>query len=112
MMRYIMPIGRLCILGIGLTIPLATAGAREQGPCGQIVAACESAGFVHGAAREGAGLRADCINPIMQGRPQPPRASKPLPQVDPQLVADCKASNPRFGQPRASREGGSQASPQ
>jgi hypothetical protein len=111
-MRYIMPIGRLCILGVGLTIPFAATVAREQGPCGQIVAACESAGFVRGAGREGAGLRVDCISPIMQGTPQPPRASKPLPQVDPQLVADCKASDPRFGQPRASREGGSQPSPQ
>ena len=32
--------------------------------------------------------------------------------VDPQLVADCRAINPRFGQPKASREGGSQPSPQ
>ena len=111
-MRYMMSISRLCALGVGLTVPFAAAVAVEQGPCGQILAACESAGFVRGAGREGAGLRVDCINPIMQGTPQPPRAIKPLPQVDPQLVADCKASNPRFGQPRASREGGSQASPQ
>jgi hypothetical protein len=111
-MRYMMPIGRLCMLGAGLMVPFAAAVALEQGPCGRILAACESAGFVRGAGREGAGLRVDCINPIMQGTPQPPRASKSLPQIEPQLVADCKASNPRFGQPRASREGGSQASPQ
>src|SRR5215472_13209291 len=111
-MRHITPIGRLCMLGVGLAIPFATAAALDQGPCGQIMAACESAGFVRGAGREGAGLRVDCINPIMQGTPQPPRASRPLPQVDPQLVADCKASNPRFGQPKSSREGGSPPSPQ
>ena len=112
MMRYMMPIGTLCMLSVGLTIPFGAVAARDQGACGQIAAACESAGFVRGAAREGAGLKVDCINPIMQGTPQPPRASKPLPQVDPQLVADCRASNPRFGQPRPSREGGSQPSPQ
>jgi hypothetical protein len=39
--------------------------------------------------------------PIMQGTPQPRRAGKPLPQIDPQLVADCKAQNPNFGQRRA-----------
>ena len=106
-MRDMMPIGTLCMLSIGLTIPFGGVAARDQGSCGQIAAACESAGFVRGAAREGAGLKVDCINPIMQGTPQPPRASKPLPQVDPQLVADCRASNPRFGQARPSREGGS-----
>jgi hypothetical protein len=111
-MHYIMPISGLCMLGVGLTIPFVAAVARDEGACGQILAACESAGFVRGAGREGAGLRVDCINPIMQGTPQPPRASKPLPQVDPKLVADCKASDPRFGQPRASREGGSQPPPQ
>ena len=110
MMRYIMP--TLCMLGVGLTIPFTAAVARDPGPCEQITAACESAGFVRGAGPEGAGLRVDCINPIIQGTPQPPRASKPLPQVDPQLVAACKATNPRFGQPKASREGGSQPSPQ
>jgi len=30
-------------------------------------------------------------------RPQRRRASKPLPQIDPQLVAACKARNPNFG---------------
>jgi hypothetical protein len=110
MMRYMIPIGTLCMLGVGLTIPFGAVAARDQGPCGQIAAACESAGFARRAAREGAGLRADCINPIMQGAPRAvdsctavrlrrwlPRASKPLPHVDPQLVADCRASNPRFG---------------
>ena len=112
MMRYMIPIGTLCMLGVGLSIPFGAVAAGDQGPCGQIATACESAGFARGAAREGTGLRVDCINPIMQGAPQPARASKPLPQVDPQLVADCRASNPRFGQPKASREGGSQPSPQ
>jgi hypothetical protein len=39
-----------------------------------------------------------CIDPIMQGTAQPAKAQRPLPQVSAQLVASCKASNPRFGQ--------------
>jgi hypothetical protein len=41
------------------------------------------------------GLFVDCIVPVMRGTPQPRRASKPLPQIKLQLVADCKAQNPR-----------------
>jgi lipoprotein-anchoring transpeptidase ErfK/SrfK len=37
--------------------------------------------------------------PIIQATAQPPTARRPLPKVDPQLVADCKARNARFGQP-------------
>ncbi len=79
----------------------ATANAqptRDQGPCGRIAASCQSAGFTPGGIGSGTGLRADCIVPIMQGRDQPQQARMPLPRVDPQVVADCKASNPGFGQ--------------
>jgi hypothetical protein len=76
------------------TVPLI----RDREPCAQITAACQGAGFTLGASREGIGLQVDCIAPIMQGTSQPRRARQPLPEVDPQLVADCKASNPRFGQ--------------
>jgi hypothetical protein len=83
---------------------LVTAQAAPgQRPCADIRAACQQAGFVQGGAREGAGLRVDCIGPIMQARPQRPKASKPLPQVDPQLVDACKARNPNFGQRNAAR---------
>ena len=58
------------------------------------------AGFVQGFAREGIGLQIHCIMPIIQASPQPPTARRPLPKVSPQLVADCKAANPRFGQGR------------
>src|SRR5260370_28279525 len=37
--------------------------------------------------------------PIMQARAQPLTARKSLPKINPQLVANCKASNSRFGQP-------------
>jgi lysophospholipase L1-like esterase len=87
----------LCQLVIALS-GAATAQAPPPGPCGQITAACQQAGFARGGAEAGTGLQVDCIAPIMQGAAQPRRASKPLPQVDPQLVAACKAGNPNFGQ--------------
>jgi hypothetical protein len=46
-----------------------------------------------GKANEGAGLWLDCINPIMQAAAQRPVATKPPPQIDPQIVATCKATN-------------------
>jgi hypothetical protein len=74
-------------------------GAQEtQRPCRQIRAACEAAGFVHGKGKEGFGLSRNCIRPIMQATAQRPKASKPLPQVDTQIIAACKAANPNFGQ--------------
>jgi hypothetical protein len=81
-------------------MPPGAGGPGRGGACGQIRAACESAGFMRGAAREGTGLQSDCVIPLVQGTPQPKRASKPLPRVAPQLIAECRASNPSFAQPR------------
>src|SRR5262249_3061577 len=93
-------------------VPSATqppAPAAQQGPCQQIMAACQQAGFVRGGVKTGAGLQVDCVRPIMQGGTfQRPKASKPLPQVDQQIVADCKASNPNFGTANPQRAGKSQ----
>jgi lipoprotein-anchoring transpeptidase ErfK/SrfK len=90
---------RLLVVGLAAPIPAAvTATAQGQGPCAQIKAACENVGFIQGAARDGIGLQIHCIMPIMQGRAQPLSARRPLPQVHPQLVADCRARNARFGQ--------------
>jgi lipoprotein-anchoring transpeptidase ErfK/SrfK len=97
------PIGTLGLLVLGLAATVTTAAAQNQGPCRQIRLACEGAGFTQGAAREGVGLQVHCIIPIMQTRAQPPTARRPLPRVDPQLVADCQASNPGFGQPRTAQ---------
>jgi N-acetylglucosamine-6-sulfatase len=77
---------------------LAAQPAPDRRSCEQIRAACQSAGFTAGGVRTGTGLQAHCIVPIMQGTDQPRLARKPLPKIDPQLVADCKAENPRFGQ--------------
>jgi lipoprotein-anchoring transpeptidase ErfK/SrfK len=86
------------LVALGTVAPVATATAQGHGACRQIRAACESAGFIQGAAREGIGLQVHCVAPIIQARPQPLAARRPLPKVDPQLVADCRAGNSRFGQ--------------
>ena len=76
------------------------ARAEERKPCLKIKEACEQAGFKLGSAGEGLGLLVDCIRPIMDNAPQQASAGKPLPTLDPALVAACKAKNPEFGKPR------------
>ena len=89
------------ICQIMMAVGGATAAhAQAAGPCREIVAACREAGFTQGGARTGDGIQVDCVRPIMLGTAQPPRAAKPLPQIDPQIVAACKARNPDFGQQR------------
>jgi lipoprotein-anchoring transpeptidase ErfK/SrfK len=105
------PIGTLALLILGLVATVTVAAAQNQGPCREIRLACESAGFAQGAAREGVGLQFHCIIPIMQARAQPPSARRALPAVNPQLVADCQASNPSFGQPRSVQLGAPAQSP-
>ena len=70
---------------------------KRGGACAQIAAACKQAGFVPQGAKSGAGIVVDCIRPIMVGTPQGVQGTKPLPQIDPQLVAACKQQNPNFG---------------
>ena len=86
---------------VGLGPAVSVQAAPRQQACAAIRAACEQAGFVQGGARTGDGLFVDCIAPIIRQTPQPPRASRPLPKIDLQLVADCKAQNPNFGQRNA-----------
>lgn len=71
--------------------------ASKGVPCAQIRAVCAQAGFVPNGASMGFGIVVDCIRPIMAGAPQRRRATKPLPQIDPQVVAACKNQNPNFG---------------
>jgi hypothetical protein len=87
------------ICQIMMALAGATAAhAQAEGPCRQIAAACREAGFIQGGARNGEGIQVDCIRPIMLGIAPPRNAIKPLPQIDPQIVAGCKARNPDFGQ--------------
>ncbi|MCC6776974.1 MAG: L,D-transpeptidase [Hyphomicrobiales bacterium] len=82
---------------------LATAAtvttADAQSACAQVRAACQNAGFVQGAARDGIGLQVHCIVPILQGAAQPASARRPLPSIDPQLAADCRGGRGRFTAP-------------
>ena len=69
---------------------------KAQAPCQELRAACQRAGFTAGGAKEGAGILIDCIAPIIGGTAQRPKAKKPLPQIDLQIVEACKAANPSF----------------
>jgi len=98
----------ICFAALAALIAGATAAAAQQGglprPCAALRQVCVQAGFVPQGARAGEGLVVDCIRPIMQGIPQPPRATKPLPAVDPQLVEACRAQNPNFGMGNAAQQ--------
>jgi hypothetical protein len=88
--------------------PDESAPAR---PCAQIRAACIQAGFIPNGANMGIGIIVDCIRPIMAGAPQRNRATKPLPQIDPQLVVACKNRNPNFGGGANAQPGGQSPNP-
>lgn len=110
MLRLLIRILHLsALLGIGTC--LVSPAAFGQAACKQIKSACINAGFIQGGGPGGAGLFLDCIDPIMQGTSQPRRASKPLPDVDPKLVAACKQQNPSFGNPQAHADQVDQSAP-
>jgi hypothetical protein len=99
----------MCVAALAALIAGTTAAAAQQGgglprPCAALRQVCLQAGFVPQGARGGDGLVVDCIRPIMQGIPQPQRATKPLPGVDPQLVEACRQQNPNFGMPNAAQQ--------
>jgi hypothetical protein len=77
--------------------PVQSAPVLPTKPCAQIRAVCTQAGFVPNGANMGVGIVVDCIQPIIAGTPQRKRATKPLPQIDPQVVVACKNQNPNFG---------------
>jgi N-acetylglucosamine-6-sulfatase len=93
-----MRVAAICQIMIAFGGATAAHAAQAPGPCREIVAACQQAGFIPGGARTGDGTQVDCVRPIMQATAQPRRATRPLPQIDPQIVAACKAGNPDFGQ--------------
>lgn len=82
---------------------LTTHASAAEKPCQTIQKACADAGFFKNGMREGNGLLGDCVEPIMQGASQPNKASRPLPQIDPQLIAACRATDPSFGNPQGTR---------
>jgi hypothetical protein len=68
----------------------STASQAATPPCAQVRSACEAAGFVPGGAPSGRGLKDDCMDPLLEGTPQPRNATKALPQVDSQWIAECR----------------------
>jgi hypothetical protein len=101
MQRHGLRMGMVCAAVFAVVLSgatIAAAQAPRRGACGQIIAACQQAGFERGGAKAGNGIAVDCIRPIMQARAQPRRATKPLPQIAPDVVAACSAANPNFGQ--------------
>jgi hypothetical protein len=79
---------------VGLGAAVSVQAAPRQRACAEI-SGLRAGGICAGRARASDGLFVHCIAPVMRGTPQPRRASKPLPQINLQLVADCKAQNPR-----------------
>jgi len=97
----------ICIAALAALLTGCGTASAQQGlprPCAALRTVCMQAGFVPQGARVGEGLVVDCIRPLMQGIPQPRRATKPLPAVDPQLVEACRAANPNFGMVNAAQQ--------
>jgi hypothetical protein len=89
------------LLTLTLAVPLYAQTPAEKeasNPCNEVEAACRNAGFVEKGSSEGKGLWSECIEPIMQGRPQSKAAKLPLPKLDSKVVAACKAKHPTYGQ--------------
>jgi hypothetical protein len=97
----------LAILSALWSTPLRAAVAA----CAEIRSACQAAGFVPGGAPSGTGLKDDCMDPILEGAPQPRNAAKPLPQVDAQLVAECRAQRGHESSGADARAGASSDAP-
>ena len=81
--------------------------ANIQGsyPCAQITKSCKDAGFIRNAGKGGIDMSADCVVPLIEGKPQPSDAVKPLPQIDPDIITACKQMNPYYGHPSKKHSG-------
>jgi hypothetical protein len=81
------------VVAVVLSLFALTAAARPltiADPCAPIIAACQQYGFIHGSTIEGNRLEADCVNPIVQGRP-PSHVNKLLPPHEVRFVEACRA---------------------
>ena len=77
----------------GLPLPQVSpqlVAACAWRPCEQIRVACENAGFKPGQGGQGRGVDFDCLDPIVQGKPQPSNARVKLPRVAQPLVEACR----------------------
>jgi arylsulfatase A-like enzyme len=91
----------LALLGAAGVGPAAQRPSGQ--PCQEIVTACRNAGFVEGGANKGNGLQLNCVQPLMLGT-SVTGSEKPLPEVDPRLIAACKQRNPRFGRANSAQD--------
>jgi len=101
MRRRQLPIWFLSIIAVAAVAASHASAQKVQNPCEQIRAACRDAGFKPGGAKEGIGILIDCISPIVQRTAQRLKATKPLPQIDAEVVQACKSADPDFGQQEA-----------
>jgi hypothetical protein len=88
-----------CVIALAGSMSIAdmttapAPGGRKMGPCKQIIAACESAGFEKGMhKKDGKGLFKDCLDPILAGQ------TVAGVTVDPSLVPACQAAKAKHQQ--------------
>ena len=91
----------LALLAVAAVAASTCNAQKVQSPCEQVRAACRAAGFKPGGAKDGTGILIDCITPLIQATAQRLQATKPLPQIDAEVVQACKSANPEFGQQEA-----------
>ena len=78
---------------LALCLVFANGPVRaDRAACDQIRTACKDAGFVLGGGARN-GLLLDCYQPIVQGTAQPRLASRPLPNINPQVVNACRSGS-------------------
>jgi hypothetical protein len=83
------------------TTPASAPAGKKMGPCKQIIAACESAGFEKGMhKKDGKGLYKDCLDPILAG------TAVSGVTVDPATVTACQEAKAKH---KAKKEAASAA---
>ena len=92
-------VGTLCFAEIPSATSTAAPAGKAPGPCKQILASCEQAGFVKGEWKIGKGLYRDCLNPILDGK------SVSGVSADPSIVSACQAAKAKHQAKKAAAAG-------
>lgn len=80
---------------VGCLLSFGDSPSQELSPACKIIdTLCKKSGFLVGAAPLGYGYLVHCIQPILRGIARHPGANKPLPGIDPKVVAACRSSAP------------------
>src|SRR5689334_18205380 len=72
--------------------------------CKQMADVCRKDGYLPADWKDYDGLWSDCVDPILQGQTIVAGAKRPLPSIDPKVVAACKASHPKYGAKPAAKK--------